>query len=188
MKDGARRNADLDPFDGKHRAALTAAITRHRRQLHITQTQAAAIIGCSQNAVAIWDSRRLGNPPFELVQRHCWTIGHTAGIRLRDLPDVTGDPAVAMWRGLAANAEDAATGDRYDRSAIVALLVAAREALGVTQYELSRRLGVHQSATCQFERQIRRALTGSYQRYARALGGSLRFTLTPVQAADDIAA
>lgn len=176
----SRRNADLDPADGQHRADLFATITRFRRRRGITQRQAAHIMGAGIHTVTRFDQGLVRNPAVELVQRHCQTIGHVLGIALHDLPDVAGSPAVQVWHDLAARADRREDADRYDRTAMVAALVAARETLGVTQYEVSRRLAVYQSATCQFEREIRSALLGSYQRYARALGGHATFTLNPI--------
>lgn len=165
-----------------------AGITQRRRSRNITQVQAARVIGVTFHAISSWDRGRVTNPGIDLIQRHCRTIRHTLGIRLHGLPDVDGDPNVALWQQLAAKATDPETADRYDRAAMLAALIATREALGVTQAGLSQTLGVHQSAIHQIENADKTARIGTYQRYVRGLGGVATYTLTPVHAAATLAA
>lgn len=179
---------DHHPADLQHRRRLMSGITQRRRSRHITQMQAARVVGVTFHAISGFDRGRLTNPGIDLVQRHCWTIRHTLGLRLHGLPDVDGDPNVVLWKQLAAKATDVEATDRYDRAAMLATLIAAREALGITQAGLSQTLGVHQSAIHQIENADKTPRLGTYQRYARGLGGAATYTLAPAETVTTLAA
>lgn len=171
------RTVDIEPGDRYHREHLAAKLTQLRVAEGHTQAQLAELMYLERTAVSRFE--RGTNPLIGTVQRYARTLNHIARLRTAGLPDVSDDVEVALWRNLAANT-DPAKADRAARAALLAELVAARHALGISQRDQAAVMRCDPTSVCEIERGDNEALLSTYQRYARALGGRAFVRLDPV--------
>ncbi|MFG1846723.1 helix-turn-helix domain-containing protein [Micromonospora carbonacea] len=162
-----RAPTDLHPDDREARLALRALLITARKEAGHSQASLAAILGCTQTAVARYE---LGE--FQRINP-ARRIAHHLGLRIVMFPDgVPGgpydDPAMLAFRPAEFTAASV-----WDQQHLMSGLVTARRACGHTQASLARLLGTTENALGEFERSPHVPLFGSVQRYCRPLGGWL---------------
>lgn len=171
-----RAPTDLHPDDRAYRVGLRNLLTGRRHELGVSQAALAKRIGVSQYVVA---SAEVGQPHrVNASQRHA------RGLDLRVIAYPEGvpgyhdnDAALDLLRP--SDSDDA---DRWDRQRLLAALVSARRAAGITQAVLAGRLGIAVNVLGRFERTAEAGLMwATCQRYCRASGGELWIGVEPIE-------
>jgi transcriptional regulator with XRE-family HTH domain len=173
---------DLSPGDAAHRRWLLQRLRALRISLGCGLADVGYELHLTWSGVSKFENHPNPNPYICSVQRYLRALDHRADLRLRGLPDVEGDPNCRFG-----NSDDPAAADAAERSLLLARLLATRKALGISQFELARRLGCDRSSLCVIEQGRQEPMLGTYQRYARALGGSLRVNVVAAPPADPVA-
>jgi transcriptional regulator with XRE-family HTH domain len=176
-----RPPVDLHPADGEARRALREQLRHARLNLNIPTSHVANALGITRGAVTNYELTA-ENPSTATLQRYARAIQHRLVITAHLTPDLPVHPATANLQAMAANTEDPTTADMYSRSALLTHLIAHRRWLGLSGEDIAVRSGMARKggAVSEFEADLKDAKLGTYQRYARALGGWLEMALEPV--------
>lgn len=166
---------DLHPADRNARVKLRTDLIRIRRLQRLSQRGLAERLGIVQAAVSDMETATRWRTPT--VQRWARALDHEIVFVVAGLPV---DDAPTLLDACRPSNPDAA--DRWDRQQLHSVLVAARQQLGVTQFDLAARIGVSESAVHAIETAGDDLTVATLQRQARGLGGSLRFKVVPVPA------
>lgn len=166
--------ADLHPDDAAARNNLRQTLVNYREQQGITQRTLAARLNVSPSAVNKMEQHSM----WRLLNLQRWVTALDLELLLIPigLPIPPDDvQALAAIRPTSPHLRH-----EFARAAILADLVAARYALGLTQDDIGQRLGRKGRAVAEVERQHWDVMVVTLQRYCRALGGHLQFDLEPV--------
>lgn len=164
--------ADLHPDDLASRIALRDLLIERRHEVGLSQSRLARRIGLSQSAVGKAETGT--NWHLLVLQRIARSIDARIVLYPDNLPGVgkVHDDTTAVFRPT-----DPQRADLWDQANLLANLVAARQALGLTQAQMGERLGSSESAVGNYERTKTGLMLISPQRYCRALGGELAMEL-----------
>lgn len=160
-----RTPTDLHPDDRDLRVGLRDMLVQRRYDLGLSQRELCALQGRTQSATASFE--RATSWRLITVQQRCRFLGWRLILRLEGLP-VDVDEALTTLRP-----SDPHRADLWDQSALMAALVDARHARGVSQAQLSRLLDTSERAIWHTEQCETGLMFITPQRHARALGGSL---------------
>jgi transcriptional regulator with XRE-family HTH domain len=169
------------PDDIAARDHIRRRLRALRRDLGVRVEDLADAAGVTTDAIYLYEQRAT-NPLTGTVQRHAGGLNHRLVMRLAATPALPTHPYAVNLLAMAAATSDGATADAHQRAALLADLVAYRRWLGLTAREITERCGCSRDGTwaSQLEAGRKQALLGSYQRYARALGGHLHLDLEPL--------
>lgn len=168
-----RAPADLHPDDLAYRIGLRDLLIARRRQLGYSQQHLARVMRVPQSTVARFE---VGQPwRVDPTQ----DLAHALDLRLVLLPDnVAGGPYVML---LADERLTVQQQHAMDRRHLIAALVVARQACGLTRAEVAARLGIHVNVLGRFETNHGGGLMlANCQRYLRVLGGELWIGTEPI--------
>lgn len=167
---------DLHPDDLTARLNLRDMLIEQRVEQGLSQAALARHIGLSQSAIAKAETGT--NWHIAVLQR----IARGLNVRILLYPDdIPGgpynDPTADLFRPT-----DPHRADQWDQTNLLANLVAARQACGLTQRQVGEILGSSESAVGNYERTKTGLMLISPQRYCRAIGGTLALELEHLDA------
>lgn len=159
-----RAPEDLHPDDRHVRINLRDMLIQRRIDLGLTQTDLGRRIGASKQGVGFIER----NETWRLVniQRIARGLGWRLALEPEGLPT---DPLAGIGGFRPAGPDRA---DRWDQQALIAALIYARTALGLSQAAVGERLGIGMRSVSAFEN-AEALMFITPQRYCRALGGVL---------------
>ena len=164
---------NLHPDDQTAQIELNAMLAGLRRSSGLTPDTYAQRLGISASAVSYMERDPTPNLRIATIEVRAAIVYRTLVIGVHGLPDVTEDPYVAFIAR-----RDAATPEgRAENTAawIIGVCDATRQALGLTNDTVAKRMGITRAAVSRFHTNpIPTMLLGTAQRYARALGGHLQ--------------
>ncbi len=159
--------------DIHHRHHLIATLRQLRIDNGMLQRDIADDLHVVQEAISRLE-RADRDPHLATLQRYARALDHRLHMRLT----VPGVPGVRPTQF--------DPGDKAATDNIRARLGAARHHLGLTQGVIAERLGRHHTAVSALEVGGAEPRLGSYQRYARALGGRFRCAIVPAPSVDQV--
>jgi transcriptional regulator with XRE-family HTH domain len=174
------RHGDLHPADHAARITLRDQFTQARRDRGLSQRDLARHLSIGQAALAGTERSRSANMHADTAQHRARVLAHRLTFAVDGFM-VPPCPTTATLHQLAADAATDTAEDAHHLAATVAHLHTIRRWTGMDCRALARRIAVYDDAVSRFELHTRIPLLGTMQRYARGLGGVLRFDLIPVQ-------
>lgn len=169
-----QRNA-IHPDDVEAQRAVSARLTELRRE-RFTAVEFAARLGITHNNLWGFEHGNRVNMSLLLVERRAGPVGLRLALDVVGMPEeVEEDLAVIIMDGATVPLEPAARAERLAYLTGTRLSV-ARCLLNVSERELAARMGITQATVNGLLRDVsRKTRIASFQRVARALGG----TVTP---------